>query len=156
VRASLAGIALALRSLAHAAAVPVAARELCFPSGGKPRLAAGSEAHAAGCDFSIAHSGHLVGCAAVARGAVGFDLELGDTARLRTWVRREAALKAAGLPLARLREVQLLSGGARCGGRRWHARPLACLPGASACSMTSFAPRHLEARHVSLEELFAA
>ena len=156
VRASLAGIALALRALTHAAGRAVSACELSFPAGAKPTLRRDSVALTARCDYSIAHSGPLVACAAVRGGAVGFDLELGQSARLRAWVRREAALKAAGLGLAHLSQVRLLGHTVRCAGRRWHARLIDALGDASACSVTSFAPRRLEVRALGLHELFAA
>lgn len=156
VRASLAGVALALRALTEASGARVTARELAFPAGAKPTLIGSSAARAARCDFSIAHAGALVGCAAVRGGEVGFDLELGRTARLRRFVRCEAALKAAGLGIAQLAQVQLQRMGARCGGRRWHARMLECFAGASACSMTSFPVRRLEVRAIGLRDLFAS
>ena len=59
-RASLAGIALALRALAAVLGRPVAVAELVFAADAKPRLDAD-----AAVDFSIAHSGSLVGCAAL-------------------------------------------------------------------------------------------
>jgi len=155
VRASLAGLALALRALGEAAGFRVAPRELTFPSGAKPTLVGASAARAARCDFSIAHSGSLVACAAVRGGEVGLDLELGRTGRLRRWVRREAALKAAGLGIGALAQVHLQGATARCGGRRWHARALECFADASACSMTSFKVRRLATRAVGLQELFA-
>src|SRR4029077_10766290 len=70
-RASLAGIALALRALG--ALLKRAGRRggRGCADGEKPRLARES-----GPDFSISPSGPWVGCAAVASGRVGFDVEM--------------------------------------------------------------------------------
>jgi phosphopantetheinyl transferase len=149
--ASLAGVALALRALARATGRTVAAAELIFESERKPRLAAAGAA-----DFSIAHSGPYVGCAALPAARVGLDLEFGGTPRLTEWVAREAAVKAAGLGVRALSEVELTEGGARCRGECWYARVLAEFPGAAACAMASVPMRALEARAVPLAELFAA
>ena len=149
---SLAGIALALRALSEVMRRDVRPRELVFPAGGKPHLTGASGA--ADADFSIAHSAPFVGCAALGRGRVGLDIELGDGAPLAQRVAREAALKAAGLPLAAYPEVELEAHGARCGGARWHARALAHFAGARACLMTSRPLAHLEARAVALADLF--
>jgi hypothetical protein len=149
-RASLAGIALALRALGALLARAVSPGELVFAQGGKPRLARKSLA-----DFSISHSGPWVGCAAVGCGRVGFDVEVGGGERIATWVAREAALKAWGAGIRAVREVHLSAAGARCGGIEWQARAVALFPGARACVMTSHALRELDARALSLEELFA-
>jgi hypothetical protein len=148
--ATLAGVALALRALSQLTGVRVAPGELAFPDGGKPHLAAGEEP-----DFSISHSGPWVGCAAVAHGRVGFDVELGTEARLAAWAAREAALKACGAPLAEARDVELFEGGARCRGVALEALPLELFPGAAACVMTSLPVGRLEARALTLVELFA-
>ena len=154
-RESLAGIALALRALAAVMRRDVQARELVFALDRKPYLTGAAREGAAGdADFSIAHSAPFVGCAALARGRVGLDIEMGAGARLARLVAREAALKAAGLTLAAFPEVELEEGGARCRGVRWHARELAEFPGARACLMTSSPLAHVEARAVALADLF--
>ena len=156
--ATLAGVALALRALARLTGTPVAPGALAFPDGGKPRLARAAAAAAAagdGPDFSISHSAHWVGCAAVARGLVGFDVELGTAARLVAWAAREAALKACGAALAEARDVELTEAGARCRGVALRALPLELFPGAAACVMTSLPVGRLEARALTVTELFA-
>ena len=92
--ATLAGVALALRALERLTGTRAAPGELMFPDGGKPHLARRPAATEEEPDFSISHSGPWVGCAAVAHGLVGFDVELGTEMRLATWAAREAALKA--------------------------------------------------------------
>jgi phosphopantetheinyl transferase len=154
--ATLAGIALALHALSDLHGRTVGAAELTFPDGGKPRLADEGMAAGEGADFSIAHSGHWVGCAAVARGLVGFDVELGGEARLGDWAAREAALKACGLGITAAREVELGDGRAVCRGVSLHPRPLALFAGAAACVMISEPVTRLTARALALEELFAA
>lgn len=152
--ATLAGVALALRALTRLTGARVAPGELVFPDGGKPRLARPATASGAGPDFSVSHSGPWVGCAAVAHGLVGFDVEVGDDARLAAWAAREAAIKACGAPLSEARDVELLEGGARCRGVALEALPLELFPGAAACVMTSLPAGRLEARSVPLAELF--
>ena len=173
-RASLAGIALALRALARLLGRQVAPAELVFAQGEKPRLAsraplaatpAAPIAHAVqagpateGLDFSIAHSGPWVACAALARGRVGLDVEMGTDARIADWVVREAALKASGEGLRAAQAVRALdwSQAHACWrGERWHLRRLDLFPGASACVLTSIAPLTIEARVVAVGELFA-
>jgi phosphopantetheinyl transferase len=157
-RATLAGIALALRALARLSGRTVGAGEIVFARGAKPRLAGAApaaEPAPAACDFSISHSGPWVGCAAVSRGRVGFDVELGSGARIESWVAREAALKASGAGLAALDEVQLGAGQAHCRGERWYAHAPQLFPGAAACVMTDRAGQQLQARAVALAELFA-
>jgi hypothetical protein len=151
-RATLAGIALALRTLAQLRGRRFGAAELRFPQHGKPHLAAGS----GGADFSISHSGPWVGCAVVSGGLVGFDVETDAGPGRPEWAAREAALKACGLGAAAAREVELGEGGAVCRGVRLHGRPLALFPGATACVMTSLAVSALEARALELGELFAS
>src|SRR6185436_14964436 len=118
-RRTLAGVSLARRALAALTGHEVPAREFEFPDGGKPRVPGAP-------DFSIAHSGLWVGCAAVAMGRIGFDVEcerpgieqtvrllcgpeeastLTPQSALARWVATEAALKAFG---ASLREAQLV------------------------------------------------
>jgi len=153
--ATLAGIALALRALTQLAGAPVGAADLAFPQDGKPRLAGAAHRARTTPDFSIAHSGPWVGCAAVPHGLVGFDVEAGSDPRLTEWAAREAALKACGASLAEAREVQLRSGGAQCRGVALHATALELFPGAVACVMTSLPVRGFEAHALSLPELFA-
>jgi phosphopantetheinyl transferase len=150
--ATLAGVALALRALAHLAGRRVSAGELHFPQHGKPHLAGPAD----GPDFSISHSGPWVACAAVAHGLVGLDLELGTEAAQADWAAREAALKACGAGIVAARAVELHAQGAICCGVSLHARTLALFPGAAACVMTSRVLRGVEARALILEELFAA
>ena len=153
--ATLAGIALALRALQALGGREIAASELAFPDGGKPRLALPKTPEALP-DFSISHSGHWVGCAAVAHGLVGFDVELGTEERLAEWAAREAALKACGLGISASREVELAAGAAACRGVRLQAMPLGLFPGAVACLMTSLPVARLETRSLTLEELFTS
>jgi hypothetical protein len=154
-RESLAGIALALRALAAVMRREVRPCELVFAGDEKPHLTACAHPDAGeDADFSIAHSAPLVGCAALARGRVGLDIEVGAGTHLEHLVAREAALKAAGLTLAAFPEVALEPGGARCRGVRWHARALADFPGACACLMTSHPVAHVETRALALADLF--
>jgi phosphopantetheinyl transferase len=162
-RASLAGIALALRALSALTARTLAPGEIVFAPGAKPRLAHARLARAAltderraPCpDFSISHSGPWVGCAAVRCGRVGFDVEMGSGERIATFVAREAALKACGAGIRALREVRLSAGRASCRGELMYAHALQVFPGAAACVMTSHAVPALAAHALSLEELFA-
>jgi len=153
--ATLAGVALALRALSRLAGVPVGAADLAFPDGGKPRLARVAAGSAASADFSISHSGPWVGCAAVARGLVGFDLEEGSEVRLAQWAAREAALKACGAGIGAAREVVLRAGGARCRGVELQATTLGVFAGAVACVMTSVPVGAVDAHALPLAELFA-
>jgi 4'-phosphopantetheinyl transferase EntD len=148
--ATLAGVALALRVLQVATGRRVGPAELAFPQDGKPRLLPPG-----GADFSISHSGPWVGCAAVARGSVGFDVELGDEAQLAEWAAREAALKAVGADLGEARRVTLGADGAVCRGQHLHVQPLGLFAGAAACVMTSIPVARIEARSWALAELFA-
>jgi phosphopantetheinyl transferase len=155
-RASLAGIALALRALSALTGRTPAAGEIVFAPGGKPRVAQPRAARAMrGPDFSISHSGPWVGCAAVRCGRVGFDVEMGSGERIATFVAREAAVKACGAGIGALREVCLSVGQASCRGELMYAQALQLFPGAAACVMTSLAVPALTARALSLQELFA-
>jgi phosphopantetheinyl transferase len=149
-RASLAGIALALRALAAVLGRPVAVAELAFAADAKPRLATDAAA-----DFSIAHSGDLVGCAALRGARVGFDVEQGTEERLDNWVARETVVKAAGFGVRALNEVALSPGGALCRGARWYGRRLETFPGATACLMTSVEVAAVELRALALADLFS-
>jgi phosphopantetheinyl transferase len=155
-RASLAGIALALRALSVLTGRIVGAGEIVFAPGEKPRLepAAHDAAHEPP-DFSISHSGPWVGCAAAARGRVGFDLEMGEGERIEGWVAREAALKACGAGLRALAAVELTADGASVQGERCYRHALGLFPGAASCVMTSLAGQRLATHALSLGELFA-
>ncbi len=155
-RASLAGIALALRALTALLGRIVEPRELVFAPGEKPRLAA-SPAAPAGADFSISHTGPWAACAAMARGRVGFDLEEGTDARIAGWVVREAALKATGDGLRALRGLEQLALQAdrlRWRGELWHVRRLEGFAGACACVVSSVKVRAVETRVIEARELF--
>jgi hypothetical protein len=172
--ASLAGIALALRALGPLLGRAVGAAEIVFAHGEKPRLACASALTAASAardarpavtaaprgacpDFSISHSGHWVGCAAMARARVGFDVELGTDARRARWVVREAALKATGEGIRALpeaRQLRVVSGRVRWRGELWHVQQLELFAGAAACVVSSRAVREVDARAIALEELF--
>src|SRR5580704_17968273 len=151
---TLAGVALALHALAKLTGTRVAPGDLSFPDGGKPHLARAAAGAARPPDFSISHGGPWVGCAAVAQGLVGFDLEAGTEARLGEWAAREAALKACGAGIAEAREVELSARGARCRGVALQARSLGLFPGAVACVMTSLPVARIEAHALPLAELF--
>lgn len=172
-RASLAGIALAVRALAGLLGRRVAAGEIVFANGEKPRLlqparlaAAGGSAVAvprAPPDFSVSHSGSRVACAALAAGRVGLDIEAGSTPRVAGWVVREALLKATGAglrALSELRDIELPDSTVQetCvgwRGERWYLRRLEFLPETSACLLTSCPVRAVAAYSVALAELFA-
>ena len=157
--ASLAGTALALRALTRLTERTVHAGEIVFASGQKPALAWRAGAAAARPDFSVSHSGPWVGCAAVAHGRVGLDIEIGTEARIAEWVRHEALLKAGGAGLRALAEVRAASsreGRLRWRGQQWFARALEVFPGAAACVMTSVMAGDVVERAVPLAELFAS
>jgi hypothetical protein len=153
--ATLAGIALALRALSTLCGRAVGAGELVFARGAKPCLAPaapGATVRAAP-DFSIAHSGPWVGCAAARHGRVGFDVEIGGGAR---WAALEAVVKGSGAGLRALGEVELRRGQASCRGELWYAHEPRVFAGAAACVMTSVAGQMLSVRALALAELFAA
>jgi 4'-phosphopantetheinyl transferase len=155
-RASLAGVALALQALAPLVGRTVRAGELVFGRGEKPRLTLDPDG--AGPDFSISHSGPWVGCAAVGRGHVGFDVELGTDARRMHWVVREALLKATGEGLRAIEDTRALAPtatGVRWRGAWWHLARLPMFTGAAACVVSSRPLRTIEARFSALAELFA-
>jgi hypothetical protein len=172
-RASLAGIALALRALARLLGRRVRAGEIFFARGTKPRLAppamlAAGEAQCARRglaphdehavpDFSISHAGPWVACAALAGGRVGLDLEMGSDERIAQWVLREAMLKASGEGLRALREVQDLAvheGRVRFRGESWQVQRLAGFEGASACIVCSREVAAVESHVLAPAELF--
>jgi len=168
-RASLAGIALALRALERVLGRRVSAGELKFHAGAKPRLASraagaagaagAADAAGAAADFSISHSGAYVGCVAAARGCVGLDIEVGTQPRIAQWVLREATLKATGEGLRGWRASdapQSRADGTVWRGRHWHVRRLELFPGAAAAVVASEPLQALETQAVALEELFDA
>ena len=173
--ASLAGIALALRALAPLLGRRVDAGELVFARGEKPRLAtpaalaAGEarfaprgvapRAERAVPDFSISHAGPWVACAALTRGRIGLDIEMGTDERIAEWVLREALLKASGEGLRALNEVRHLTvHEGRVSWRResWYVRRLTGFDGASACIVSSREVAALESNELALAELFVA
>ena len=157
-RASLAGIALALRALGALLGRRVDAGEIAFASGEKPRMVEAATVP----DFSISHSGAWVACAAIAGAQVGLDIEVGTESRSAQWVVREALLKAAGAGLRAVDQVRgievpestLPHASLRWRGECWYLRRLHMFPGASACVLTS-RPVHLVPHGVGLAELFA-
>jgi hypothetical protein len=172
-RASLAGIALALRALGRILGRRVALGELVMAPGEKPRLASPATTAAVaprteagaqplvrdGPDFSISHSGPWVGCAAVARGRVGLDIEMGTDARIADWVVREAVLKASGAGLRAADEVrglELRDAQVQWRGELWHLRRLDLFSGASACVLSSRTLEAVDAHTLHLAELFAS
>ena len=144
-----------MRALERLTGRDVAPAALTFPDGGKPHLARAAAALPCLPDFSISHSGPWVGCAAVAQGLVGFDVEDGTGERLTAWAAREAALKACGAGITEAREVELDGEGARCRGVSLRAMRLELFAGAAACIMTSLPVSRLETHSLSLAELFA-
>jgi phosphopantetheinyl transferase len=172
-RASVAGLALARHALTRLLGRAVEVGEIVLAAGRKPafagpQLAAGEAAQPrsarAGCgaqesvDFSISHSGPWVGCAALAHGRVGFDVELGTEARIADWVVREAVLKATGEGLRAaydVRGLELTADEAHWRGQSWHLQRLDLFAGASAAVMSSTPLQGLVAQAVALEELFA-
>ena len=173
-RASLAGVALALRALGRVLGRRVAVGEIVMAPGEKPRLAARvataaaapTEAHVEDAavagdspDFSVSHSGPWVGCAALAHGRIGLDIEMGTEARIADWVVREALLKATGAGLraaAEARGLELHDAEVRWQGELWHVRRLDQFPGACACVLSSRALTVVDAHVVQLAELFAS
>jgi hypothetical protein len=173
--ASLAGIALALRALTQLLGRNVQADDIAFAHGEKPRLAPPLALASGACrllhtrvmqgegdtiqaDFSISHAGPWVACAALARGCIGLDLEMGADERTADWVVREAALKASGQGLRALREVaglQLSGGRLWWRDESWYVRRLEGFAGAAACLVTSVEVRAVERHAVGLAELFA-
>jgi phosphopantetheinyl transferase len=172
-RSSLAGTALALRTMSRLLGRAVSPGEIVVAHGEKPRLAppaalASGEAprvfsgarhgtQDAAADFSISHAGPWVACAALAHGRVGLDLEMGSEERISDWVLREAALKASGEGLRALREVRDLTlhqGMLRWRGEFWHVHRLEGFADASACIVCSRAVPAVERRALALGELF--
>ena len=173
-RASLAGIALALRALSRGLGRRVLLSEILFTQGEKPRLAppvalavgetrvaepavARPDDGTAAADFSISHAGPWVACAALAHGRVGLDLEMGTDERIADWVLREALLKASGAGMRALREVRALTvreDRVCWRGALWQVRRLEGYDGASACLVSSRQVPAVESSAVALAELF--
>jgi hypothetical protein len=173
--ASLAGIALALCALTRLLGRRVHAGEILFTQGEKPRLAPsvalaaggtrlahrGGASHIEGttADFSISHAGPWVACAALARGRIGLDLEMGTDERITGWVLREAALKASGDGLRALHDVQDVSvheGRLSWRGELWQVRRPAEFAGASACIVCSDEIASVQSNALALAELFVS
>lgn len=167
-RQTLAGVSLARRALGAVLGREVAAREFVFPEGGKPHVPGAP-------DFSIAHSGAWVGCAVVAQGRVGFDVELerpGIEQTLRVlvspeeaerltpqtalarWTAIEAALKAHGASVREAASVQFVGDRAFFRGEPLYRVDVDVFEGAAACVMTSQPVRGVRVEQVPLSELF--
>jgi len=173
-RASLAGIALALRALSALLGRMIEPREIVFAQGEKPRLAvpaalAAGESPAArtqtarcdeaSADFSISHAGPWAACAAQPRGRVGLDLEMGTEPRIADWVVWEAALKASGEGLRAFKEIEDLAMHAHrlhWRGDTWHVRRLQGFEGACACLVSSLELHEVETHKIELAELFGS
>jgi len=173
--ASLAGIALALQALTRLLGERVHVDEILFAQGEKPRLAAPAALAAGGtrlahrggaphiersmADFSISHAGPWVACAALARGRIGLDIEMGTDERITDWVLREAALKASGEGLRALQDLQDVSvheGRLSWRGELWHVQRPAGFAGASACIVFSHEIAAVESNTLALAELFVS
>lgn len=169
VRATLAGIALALQVLRHVASRAVDARELRFPAGGKPYVEDLP-------DFSISHSGVWVACAVASRGRIGLDIEaaraldpralrlvaagkgsgpLEEGEALRLWTAKEAALKALGASLAEAAAVQVGETRVAFRGQSLYRQDLETFAPDAACLVTSEPAREPAIRRLALEEAFA-
>jgi hypothetical protein len=169
-RASVAGVALALRALSQLLSRPVNVGELVFTQGRKPHLreqaalaaaapwAAGLQPGDARVDFSISHSGPYVGCAALSAARVGLDIECGGDAGRQLWVAQEAMLKANGEGLRALSHGTPRVGATHVEWRgvRWHLTRLNLFADALACIVSSCAVRVIDTRCVPATELFAA
>lgn len=169
-RQTLVGVSLARRLLEFVLGREVAAKEFVFPEGGKPHIAGAP-------DFSIAHSGPWVGCAVVANGRIGFDVEcervgieqtlrllcspeeaalLTPQSALARWVAIEASLKAHGASVREAGHVRFIGGKAFFRGEPLHRVAIDVFDGAAACIMTSQPVRSVHTQHVPLAELFQA
>lgn len=147
--ASLAGVALMLCAATRLQGATPAVRDLSRDAEGKPRLAAGPH-------FSISHGVTRV-AAIVTRGCeVGLDLETvvatSDPHELRRWTATESGLKAAGLGLRAVGEVQLAPTGeeAVVRGRRYRVMPAQLAPDVVA-SVAAERLLQLEYRETSLD-----
>lgn len=169
-RKTLVGVSLARRALAAVTGRDVPPGEFVFPDGGKPHVPGAP-------DFSIAHSGPWVGCAVVATGRIGFDVEcerpgveqtvrllctpeeaqrLTPRSALERWVAIEAALKAYGASVRAAATVEFREGLAFFRGEPLHRVDVQVFSGAAACVMTSQRARALAARQIALPELIEA
>lgn len=167
-RRTLAGVSLARRALAALLGREVPAKDFVFPDGGKPHVAGAP-------DFSIAHSGPWVGCATVATGRIGFDVEcerpgieqtvrllyspaeaasLTPQAALERWVATEAALKVFGASVREAQQVEFHAGRPYFRGETLYRIAIDVFEGAAACVMTSQPLRSVTAEQVPLSELF--
>ncbi len=104
-RAALAGLALLIVGAERTRATGLAARQLLFAPGAKPRCSAGPF-------FSISHTRGRVVCAISETVDPGIDIEsvaeaVAERDALRRWTATEAALKAAGLGLRNAARVRL-------------------------------------------------
>ncbi len=138
---SLLGIELAMRAITALEGHRPPARDLRFPSGGKPFLPGGPS-------FSISHCLRHIAVAASADCDVGIDIEdrggkgsPEGSARpdLRRWVAIEATLKAAGCGLRSASQV-VLGEGIRCArleARDYRLTPLELDPAVLGCVATS-------------------
>jgi 4'-phosphopantetheinyl transferase len=167
-RQTLAGVALARRALTAVLGREIAPRDFVFPDGGKPHVPGAA-------DFSIAHSGAWVGCAVVANGLIGFDVErerpgIEQTVRLlctpeearnltpqtalSRWVATEAALKAHGASVREAQKVEFHAGRASFRGQPLHRTDVHVFEGAAACIMTSLPVASVDSVFVPTAELF--
>jgi 4'-phosphopantetheinyl transferase len=167
-RQTLAGVSLARRALSALLGRDVAPREFVFPDRGKPHVPGAP-------DFSIAHSGPWVGCAVVATGRVGFDVEcerpgieqtirllcspeeaalLTPQTALARWVATEAALKAHGASVHEAQRVEFRGRQAFFRGEPLYRMDVDVFEGAAACVMTSQPVRAVEVLQVPVEALF--
>lgn len=143
-----------------------------YPASGKPRCDAGL-------DFSMSHSGSLVGCAVSDKGRIGLDVEqvravskvswrrfLTELERARVatdppslfdlWTRKEAVVKARGRAgIADVPKVVLQGQQARLHGECWHLLPVELLTGYAACLAAETEPRALALRRVTDLEVVA-
>jgi hypothetical protein len=152
-RASIAGIALALRALTRLLGRSVEPREILFAPGEKPRLAARTA------DFSISHAGPWAACVALGDGRVGFDVEVDRDRRIAEFVVREAVLKASGEGLRGFSAIgDLTLDGSLLGwrGEHWYLRRLDGFEGACACVVSSREVHAVETHAIALPELFAS
>ncbi|MBV9723546.1 MAG: hypothetical protein JO299_00075 [Gammaproteobacteria bacterium] len=152
-RASIAGIALALRALTRLLGRSVEPREILFAPGEKPRVAARTA------DFSISHAGPWAACAALCDGRVGFDVEVDSGRRTAEFIVREALLKASGEGLRGFSAIaDLTLDGSLLGwrGEQWYLRRLDGFEGACACVVSSREVQAVETHAIALPELFAS
>jgi len=148
----------------------LAAAGVDYPASGKPRCEAGL-------DFSISHSGSLVGCAVSDEGRIGLDVErvravskvswrryLTELERARVaadpqslfdlWTRKEAVVKARGKAgIADVPHVVLQGQQARLHGESWHLLPVELRAEHAACLAAETQPRALVLRRVTDVEL---